>query len=1009
MAEKVGEIYYDVTLDLDQMIKDQRRAQQNLDKTADSLQRLTPLAAAAKAALSGLAVMKIIDMADEWGQYAIRIKQATQSAEEYAYVQDRMLASANATFRSIQETRESFIQLSPVLREMGLSLSQSIDVIDTFSGLLVVNAASAEKSKTAMEALAKSLQKGKVDADAWMSIYSTVDSVVDIIAASSKKSATEIRKLGAEGKLGVEMFVQALADGSSKVAQQVKEMPTTVKDAMRSVANALSEYVGQANQAYGITATISSVLQTLGENFNAVADVALVAVTAGLARYVAGVTVASVATAAKAAASMRAVVAEVALAEAQVAETAASLAQARALSGVAISHSQVTAAAMAHEAATKRLAVAQAALVASSATVGAAIRGVLAFLTGPAGLAIAAGVAAFALMDFKAKADKTAAGLVDLQKPIDDVIAKFKELNSLQRERVINLQAAEVKQQAAEVRGAFEEMLSAFQASMGSSGLEAAKFRAAFKREMWAVASDASLSSGQMADAMKGVIDRWADGMGWSEKLRSSMITQAAAFVDLDGKQRKSIATHRELTAANLELIGVVNQSAIAVSNAAKGTAEGNAAADKQIESLKRQIALFGKASTAAGIYYDLENGALKEASTERRAEMKSLADQLAALEKRKKAQDSLKSAEKFDSKSYLLGLSADAVVSELAKIDAEERTALSKHHKLLEERKLKTEEYEQGITLIKEKYAIQRAKLNEDVLGGFSNAAQEAQKARDDLTRQSHEMGNALKESVMTPLERMNAELAKFRSLLASEDIDGTTFGRLVEKAKKEYQENLNQMDQFTVRFAQNVQDQLGDTIYESLTGSFSNIGKAWGQMLLKMGSQAVAADLARTLFGGAVAGGSGSGLFGSAVSAIGNFLGLSGKRENGGRVGAGKMYEVNERDVPELLTVGNKQLLMMAGQSGNVTPLDGMNVASVPSPEGRGGEGAAAAPIINMKFIGAPSEPEVRQRSSGPGQFDVEVIFKQIDNRIGEGIASGSGATYRALTGRFPGLKHS
>lgn len=34
MAEKVGEIYYDVTLDLDQMIKDQRRAQQNLNKTA---------------------------------------------------------------------------------------------------------------------------------------------------------------------------------------------------------------------------------------------------------------------------------------------------------------------------------------------------------------------------------------------------------------------------------------------------------------------------------------------------------------------------------------------------------------------------------------------------------------------------------------------------------------------------------------------------------------------------------------------------------------------------------------------------------------------------------------------------------------------------------------------------------------------------------------------------------------------------------------------------------------
>lgn len=185
------------------------------------------------------------------GQYASRIKQATKNSEEYAYVQDRMLASANATYRSVQETRESFIQLSPVLREMGLTLGQSVDVIDIFSGLLVVNAASAEKAKGAQDALAKSLQKGKIDADAWMSIYSTLD----IIAASSGKSATEIRKLGAEGKLGIEMLVKALADGSSKVAGQVKEMPTTVRDAMQSVVSATQEYVGWSNQTHGITAT----------------------------------------------------------------------------------------------------------------------------------------------------------------------------------------------------------------------------------------------------------------------------------------------------------------------------------------------------------------------------------------------------------------------------------------------------------------------------------------------------------------------------------------------------------------------------------------------------------------------------------------------------------------------------------------------------------------------------------------------------------------------------------
>ncbi|HEX7385826.1 MAG TPA: tape measure protein [Castellaniella sp.] len=97
-----------------------------------------------RAAFAGFSAMKIIDTADQWGQHASRLKMATQSADEYNQVQDRMVQSAQTTFRSINETKESFIQMSPILRGMGLSLGQSMDAIDAFSGLLVVNAASGD-------------------------------------------------------------------------------------------------------------------------------------------------------------------------------------------------------------------------------------------------------------------------------------------------------------------------------------------------------------------------------------------------------------------------------------------------------------------------------------------------------------------------------------------------------------------------------------------------------------------------------------------------------------------------------------------------------------------------------------------------------------------------------------------------------------------------------------------------------------------------------------------------
>ncbi|WKL15931.1 tape measure protein [Comamonas testosteroni] len=957
MAEKVGEIYYDVTLELDQMIKDQRRAQQSLDKTASGLERLTPIAAAAKAALSGLAVMKVIDMADEWGQYASRIKMATKSTEEYTYVQERMLASANATFRGINETRESFIQLSPVLREMGLSLGQSVDVIDTFSGLLVVNAASAEKSKGAMDALAKSLQKGSIDADAWMTIYSTIDSVVDLIAESSGKSAAEIRRLGAEGKLGIDLLVNGVSDGSEKVAKQVKEMPTTVRDAIKSITNGLQEYIGWSNEAHGITATISKVVQTLGENFNFLADTALVAVTAGLARYAGGMAVASVATAAKAVAAMRGAAAEVALAQAQVAETAATLAQTRALQGAGISHAQVSAAALAHEAANKRLAAAQAFATASSTALGAALKGVLGFLGGPVGIAVIAALAAASIFKFGDSASKAVPKVDELTASVDKLTAA---------------QLANQRNKAADAIGLLTS--------------KARDANAAVK----ALERDQAALNKQLKEGRGGVD---AKGM---ENVNRSLI-EAQANADAATKELQ------EMINADYKLAEAQKQRANAPASKAKVT-RSDPEVQKRLAGMRDELEL-AKLSGAAKARLQAIQKLGANATAEERAEAEKLATTIYDLNEAQKKLREGANGEKFDSKGYLLGLSADSATSEWAKIDAKEKEELSKHKRLLDERKLSQQMYEEGVLLIQQKYGLEREKLqdglNQLIADKDAAAKEKAKQATDDMERQAQELGNALKESVMTPLERLNAELAKYDSLLASLDISQETYARAVKKANKEYQDSLNQMDQFTVRFAQNVQDQLGDTLYNSLTGNFKDIGTAWGQMLLKMGSQAVAANLARSLFGGAVEGGTGSGMFGSALSAIGSFFGLSGKRENGGDVGAGKMYEVNERGVPELLTVGNKQLLMMAGQSGNVTPLGGMDVAKVPSPEGRGG--SWAAPVINMKFINAPSQPEVTQRQGTAGSFDVEVIFKQFEDRIGDGIARGSGTPYRALKGRF------
>ncbi len=149
--------------------------------------------------------------------------------------------------------------------------------------------------------------------------------------------------------------------------------------------------------------------------------------------------------------------------------------------------------------------------------------------------------------------------------------------------------------------------------------------------------------------------------------------------------------------------------------------------------------------------------------------------------------------------------------------------------------------------------------------------------------------------------------------------------------------------------------------------------------------------------LGGGTPVGGVGNAGYGD-YSSAGLATAFGGKRENGGGVSAGRMYEVNERGEPELLKVGNKQMLMMAGQSGTVTPLgDGrMNVANVPAP-------AASVAVQFQVEVNNYGGGEVQQKRETQKMPDGRVLEKLVLDIVGESFASGSGAAYRSAKQRF------
>jgi hypothetical protein len=75
----------------------------------------------ATAFAGGFAFTSIVNMADDWGQLAVRVKMAVESvngsADDYENVQDRLLTISNRNAKAIEDSQELYIATASSMKE----------------------------------------------------------------------------------------------------------------------------------------------------------------------------------------------------------------------------------------------------------------------------------------------------------------------------------------------------------------------------------------------------------------------------------------------------------------------------------------------------------------------------------------------------------------------------------------------------------------------------------------------------------------------------------------------------------------------------------------------------------------------------------------------------------------------------------------------------------------------------------------------------------------------------
>ncbi|MFH2548238.1 phage tail tape measure protein, partial [Citrobacter freundii] len=360
-ASRMGQDYYKT------MQNGGRQAAAASRETQRALAEVTNQLNSAKSSAMGLAgafagayaTGHLISLADEWSSVNARLKQASQSTDDFNQSQRSLMDISQRTGTAFSDNANLFARSAASMREFGYSSEEVLNVTEAISTGLKLSGASTAEASSVITQFSQALAQGVLRGEEFNSVNENGDRVIRALASGMGVARKDLKAMADAGQLTADKVVPALISQLGSLREEYNAMPQTVSAATTKIENAFMAWVGGANEASGVSRTLTGALNGIADNIDGVATAAGVLVAVGAARWFG-----DMASGAFSATSglLNAAKSEIALAEAQVRGTQISTARARAAVYRAQQALIATRGTDAQAAAEKRLSDAQASL-----------------------------------------------------------------------------------------------------------------------------------------------------------------------------------------------------------------------------------------------------------------------------------------------------------------------------------------------------------------------------------------------------------------------------------------------------------------------------------------------------------------------------------------------------------------------------------------------------------------------------------------------------------------------
>lgn len=379
-------------------------------------------------AMTSLAVATI-KMADEYTAIQNRMKLYITDAKELGKVNSQLAQFSIENNVGLRETATLFSRLAPSMQKLGANTAAITTVVDAFGKSMRIGGATAMEAASATIQFSQAMASGKLAGDEFRSISEASPRFLQAIAEGSGIAASKLKEMSAAGMLTTEVISKALLKEYPKLIEENKKLGITLEQGANAIKTGFLVAIGEFNEGANVTQYFGEMMLDLAQNMfkaaqgarefgqdvkqwftdnantiNLVVEAFKVLATVIITRYVVAM-------------------------------------------GLAVRESiryQATLVTMAAQQAN----VTRSSLIMSSAitSVGAAMRGALAFFGGWVGLALTVASATAAYLSFNNASGTTAESFRQEGEDLTTTITKYKELAKVKQQAILDKEIANLEE-----------------------------------------------------------------------------------------------------------------------------------------------------------------------------------------------------------------------------------------------------------------------------------------------------------------------------------------------------------------------------------------------------------------------------------------------------------------------------------------------------------------------------------------------------------------------------------